>query len=262
MEGQGVVNYSLNKPTYGFSAETTEFDDELIRRGIVSFEDTMMRKGASADEAMRLKQVKEDGGRTNTQGEDENDVAGSTSNDSENDNDDEFLERHRRKRLQELKAEQSSPRFGEAYIISRPEWAHHVNEGSENSWVVVNLTSSDMERTGCVESAVTSLASRHLHVKFVHIPSKSAIENWPDDQLPTLFLYRHGKMQHQLLELPRDISTDQLEWKLHTLGLLSTEDLVLEQEDSEVRNADNSGANSSAQRSTLSSSLEDYDEVD
>jgi hypothetical protein len=253
MEGQGVVNYGLNKPTFGFSAETTEFDDELIRRGIVSFEETMMRKGASADEAMRLKEVKEGSGNNQESGKYLKET-----DDDDDDDENEFLEQHRRKRLQELKSEQSRPRFGEVFLISRPEWARHVNQDSEQSWVVVNLTSNDMERTGCVESAITALALRHVYIKFVHIPSKSAIANWPDDHLPTLFLYRFGKMQHQLLELPRDISADELEWRLHKLGLLTAEEVVEQQEPS---NETGYGAVSGA-RSSILASLEDYDEVD
>jgi hypothetical protein len=47
MEGRGVTNYSTGKPSYGFSSATTEFDDALTSRGIVTFEQAMIAKGAT-----------------------------------------------------------------------------------------------------------------------------------------------------------------------------------------------------------------------
>jgi hypothetical protein len=213
MEGRGVVNYDVSKPSYSFSAQTTQFDDELIRRGIVTFEEAMMRKGASAEEASRLKELKEES--QSCSFEKRKDSATKTVDDD----DDDFMSLFRARRLEELKAKEAGPHFGEIFSISRPEWAHQVNEASHGSWVVVTLTSSNSELTGCVEAAVASLAKDYSYTKFVVIPSRSAIPNWPDDQLPTIFLYRHGKMQHQLTQLPREISTEQLQDILDSLNV-------------------------------------------
>ena len=54
MADGNTTSYSLDKPTYAYTARTTEFDDALIRRGIVTLEQAMMGKGASAAEAKRL----------------------------------------------------------------------------------------------------------------------------------------------------------------------------------------------------------------
>jgi hypothetical protein len=56
MQGRGVTNFSGDKPSYALSTQTTEFDDQLIQRGIVSREQVMMAKGASPEEAVRLAQ--------------------------------------------------------------------------------------------------------------------------------------------------------------------------------------------------------------
>jgi hypothetical protein len=49
--------------------------------------------------------------------------------------------------------------------------------------------------------ALVALSAKFPHVKFVKIPSTSAVENWPDRNLPTLFLYHDGELQHQMLTL-------------------------------------------------------------
>lgn len=209
-----MINYSASRPSYAISTETTEFDDELIRRGIISFEESMMRKGAAShEEAARLKKMKEGTERSSP------DLEAEITEDA-------FLEQYRTKRLHELKTQGTScngGQFGQVMLISRQDWAREVNEASQSAWVVICLTSSDVERTGRMELAVTTLSSKFDSVKFVAIPYQQAIANWPEEHLPTLFLYRHGTMQHQLVSLPSAISADQLEWKLAQLGVLETE---------------------------------------
>lgn len=38
MQGRGVTNYSTSKPTHEYTTNTTEFDDALLQRGIINFE--------------------------------------------------------------------------------------------------------------------------------------------------------------------------------------------------------------------------------
>ena len=47
----------------------------------------------------------------------------------------------------------------------------------------------------CLES----LAKTYPHVKFVKIRATSAVEKWPDSNLPAVYLYHEGEMQHQLI---------------------------------------------------------------
>ena len=58
MEGRGVTNYSTEKPAFAFSTRTTEFDDALVERNIVTLEQAFMAKGASEKEAQRLAALK------------------------------------------------------------------------------------------------------------------------------------------------------------------------------------------------------------
>lgn len=229
-----MTNYSVGKPSYAFSASTTEFDDALIQRGIVTTQEALQAKGMSKEEAQRLLTSNKDvteflelkHGMRNDQSENEPDDDLSLDdhdNDDDDDDDDEFLQEYRQKRIAEMQHAQTVGKtiYGEPIIIDRTDWTKHVNEDSLAVWVVVCLTSSDTERTGCLEQAIHVLAAIHRSVKFVFIAAHSAIPNWPTQNLPSLFLYRDGRMQHELLRLPIAITESQLEEILRDKDIIS-----------------------------------------
>jgi hypothetical protein len=232
MEGQGVTNYEAGKSSYGYSARTTEFDDALIQRGIITQEQAIFSKGASSEEAVRLARLQNSKACEQESADDDGNERGNDKADGDDEDDDdylleddEFLDRYRQQRLEELQEEKSKIKgekveFGEVVLISRDEWNRHVNEDSMKHWVVVCLTSSDTERTGRVEQAVRQLAGDYRMTKFILIPSRGAIPNWPDANLPSIFLYRHGKMQSELLRLSPETDVEELEETLRASGVL------------------------------------------
>jgi len=229
MEGRGVTNYNSDKSAYAISASTTEFDDALIQRGIVTREQALMAKGATPERAQELSNMKHARMDQTAAVEHSTKTTESASSQAEEEDtddellDDDFMDKYRQQRIAEWKQEhderEQGTRYGEAIPISRTEWNREVNEDSKKVWVVVCLTSSDTERTGRVEHAVKQLARVVPAIKFVLIPSQSAIPNWPNDNLPSLFLYRHGELQHELVRLQRDVSQDQLEQMLRQCGV-------------------------------------------
>jgi hypothetical protein len=54
MQGKGVTNFAVDRPSYDYTTATTEFDDELIKRGIVTMEQVMVAKGATPEQATTL----------------------------------------------------------------------------------------------------------------------------------------------------------------------------------------------------------------
>lgn len=239
MEGQGVANYAVDKPSYAISTSTTQFDDELIRRGIVSFEDAMVAKGATRDEAHRLGQVRQGNATPNDamEGTVEPPTGEDEDSDDFNDDDDEFMVRYRQERLRQLKQSSKTKQNSGGHVIpiSREDWSWQVNEASEKRWVAVVLTSNDAERTGCVESAAAQLAPKHEDLTFVSIPYRAAIANWPEENLPTVFFYRHGKLQHQILQLPISITAHQLQRRMAELGIVDRYEEESETETDETK---------------------------
>ncbi|KAL7538305.1 hypothetical protein ACHAXR_008458 [Thalassiosira sp. AJA248-18] len=247
MEGRGVTNFAAGKPSYGFSTATTEFDDALISKGIVTFEQAMITKGASPSEARRLAELNANG--TNDGQSDLNREAVSSNSNiqhlgdghddesdasSDDDNDQQFIEKYRQMRLNDMKKGRKQE-YGDVMPISRPDWNREVNEASRNGlWVIVNLTRSTTslsiqhdEICDKVEEISRDLADKFVDVKFVSIPATSAIENWPAENLPTLFCYRYGKMQHQLVGVNAlggaGVNSGRLEWRMAILGVWDTD---------------------------------------
>ncbi len=184
----------------------------------------MMAKGANYEEAKRLSALKKNKGQTQTQtqaqkGNDNKKDDNDNSNDNnggDDDEDEEFLRKYRKMRLEELRNE----KYGSVIPIQRNEWNHQVNDASrDGTWVVIYLTAQKSSPSGQIsdnendshthkdictyieDNTIPRLATKYPAVKFVKIPSKSAIENFPDDNLPTLFCYRYGKLQCQLVGL-------------------------------------------------------------
>jgi hypothetical protein len=249
MNGAGVTNYdaSGSRPAYGFSTATTQFDEELIRRGIVSRQQALMAKGMTAAQAEELLRVPEEDEppletttTTSKKKESTNETGEYDSEFDEEEDDDEFMKEYRRKRLEAMtqqhhRHQPSSSTTTEPLQIDRTEWTRHVNEASQQRWVVVCLTSSDTDRTGMMERAIRTIAralgttsSSTPIPSFVFIPAHSAIPLWPVSNLPSLFLYRHGIMQHELVRLRTDLSARDV------YGILGTAGVVLENNNNAV----------------------------
>lgn len=233
MQGRGVANYSTEKPTHSFSTNTTQFDDALLARNIITFEQAMMAKGASPDEARRLAllKVQED---KKSRDKIQYKIQEDTKNLKDDENDDgseadEEVLQYRTKRLAQLQ-------YGNILPISRTEWTREVNDASYSQWVVILLTCTSSapnlnpyhgEICQKVEQDVIPyLAGKFNEVKWVSIPSKGAIENWPDDNLPTLFCYHKGKLQCQLVGLGdfgEKVTCDSVEYKLGKMGVVESD---------------------------------------
>ena len=74
---------------------------------------------------------------------------------------------------------------------------------------------------------IVGVAERQKATKFVTIQSTECVENWPDDQVPCLFLYHDGKLQTQLIGLDHcggkdALSVDKLDWSIASNGVFQS----------------------------------------
>lgn len=169
MQGSGVIQYDANKTSHAIGTATTQFDDELMKRNIVTAEQVYLAKGAkSLEEAQRLanerreqrkpqakyvydistKQDKEEEGGTDDDNDEYDDLL-------DDDDDDAFFARYRQQRLAQLKqegADQEAKRQGQQQQnfpirIQREEWTTRVNQASHLNWVLVCLWDDSSMRT-------------------------------------------------------------------------------------------------------------------
>jgi hypothetical protein len=202
MQGRGVTNFSADKPSHALTPTTTEFDDALLQRGIVTMEQVMLAKGASPEEALRLarenkgeKEALQEERVANTRDLHENNEDGTDSDDlddSFDDDGDDFFSRYRQERLAQLKNNEHT--ICAVEHISREEWSEKVNETSMDRWVLVILLDKGNRRQEILQE-LHNLARRlsaSAAFSIVTIEATEAVQNWPSERVPALFAYRDG----------------------------------------------------------------------
>ena len=102
------------------------------------------------------------------------------------------MDEYRQQRLQELKQQTVRNRFGELVEIVKDDWMREVTEGSNSCAVVVHLYENSLIECQVMDEALTRLAPKFKYIKFLRIKYTQAIENWPEKNLPTLFIYEKG----------------------------------------------------------------------
>ncbi|KAJ1461944.1 thioredoxin-like protein [Pelagophyceae sp. CCMP2097] len=193
------------------SAQLNDWDDVLIKKGIVTREQCLIAKGFSEDQVLQIMvgeqveaQMAELNALVEEQRLDTHPLEFATADEldelEEDDfDDDAMLQKYREQRLAELKLKQATARFGSVDEIEKVDWTRQVNEVSEGAWVVVHLYQDHVDECVVLDATLRTLAVRFPAVKFVRIKATSATENWPDHRLPALFLYHEGIAQHQLI---------------------------------------------------------------
>jgi hypothetical protein len=112
-----------------------------------------------------------------------------------------MLEEYRQKRLNEMKEEIFRARFGDVNEITKDEWVKQVTEASRSCWVVVHLYQDSVIECRLLEESLQILARKFKYIKFLKIKSTQAVENWPERNLPTLFMYNEGELKIQMITI-------------------------------------------------------------
>jgi len=117
--------------------------------------------------------------------------------------DENFLEKYRQQRVQELASLTKKAVHGTVYPISKPDFVKEVTEASNNGPVLVNLTSG--LGTNVESRILTELwrkaAREYGEVKFCEIRGDMAIEGYPDRNCPTILVYDKGDIVKQVVTL-------------------------------------------------------------
>lgn len=92
-------------------------------------------------------------------------------------------------------------RYGEVTEIVKDEWIREVTDGSKAAIVLVHLYSDAMIECQLMDEAFRNLAPRFKYLKFLRIKYNQAIENWPERNLPTVFIYENGNLKTQIITL-------------------------------------------------------------
>lgn len=83
----------------------------------------------------------------------------------------------------------------------KSDWIREVTEASNSCVVLVHLYENSIVECEVLDEAMRVLAPKFKYLKFLRIKSTHAIENWPEKNLPALFIYEDGAMKTQLITL-------------------------------------------------------------
>uniref|UniRef100_A0A8C6YFX2 Phosducin like 2 n=1 Tax=Naja naja TaxID=35670 RepID=A0A8C6YFX2_NAJNA len=137
------------------------------------------------------------------------------------------VEMYRKQRLAELKALQKRQRFGELNEISGNQYVKEVTNAPKDVWVVIHLYNASIPTCALVNRHLSLLAIKFPETKFVKAIAKSCIENYHDNCLPTIFIYKNGKIEGKLIGVVEfggtALTVEDLEWKLAEFGAIKTD---------------------------------------
>lgn len=138
-----------------------------------------------------------------------------------------IFEQYRRQRMAEMREAQQKSIFGEVREISKSDWVTEVNKAGEGIWVVIHVYKPSIPICKLVNQHFSALASKFPQTKFLRSVSSLCIPNYPDKNLPTIFVYHENDLKKQFVGPlafgGMNITQDELEWMLSEAGAVKTE---------------------------------------
>ncbi|TNV76276.1 hypothetical protein FGO68_gene907 [Halteria grandinella] len=113
--------------------------------------------------------------------------------------DDEFLEVYRAKRLQELQKDVGKPRFGSQIEISRNEWEVQVTRAPPDAVVVITLYQMYNAESVRLVEILDKVAQKHPFTKFIKMIATKCIENYLDIDVPGVLFYKNGDLVDKII---------------------------------------------------------------
>jgi hypothetical protein len=145
----------------------------------------------------------------------------------EDDLDEEFLNQYKQQRLKEITEEKAKPKFVGLREISRQDYIDEVTNAEKDTFVVLHLYQSFVETCTLINQVLDQLSHIHRNIKFLKIVSTKCIENYPDTHVPTIIVYKNGKMLHTIERVDKrytKITQASMEHFLQALGVLPKQD--------------------------------------
>lgn len=194
--------------------EDTEWNDLLRKRGIIPEKEPEVTEEQLAE--MIENAIEERSGPEGRLGKltlDELDEV-------EDDEDEALIIEFRNRRIAEMKAEMDKSKFGEVQEITAIDYVEKVNNAGEGIWVFLHLYKQGIPVCAQINQNLNVLARKFPQVKFLKAISTTCIPNFPDRNLPAVFVYYEGQMKRQLvaLDFGNKVSCDALEWILSRTG--------------------------------------------
>lgn len=201
--------------------EDTEWNDILRAKGIIPQKEKEVSEDqivSMIEETIQQKQAEKDKQLS------ELDLDGL--DELEDSEDEAVLEEYRRRRIAELKRLSEKPKFGEVREVSGQDYVQEVNKAGEGIWVVIHLYKQGIQQCALVNLHLRQLAAKYPYTKFIKAVAQTCIPNFPEKNLPSIFVYFEGDMKKQFVGAHElrgtSLTCDELEYILGKVGAVNT----------------------------------------
>ncbi|XP_005999035.1 phosducin-like protein 3 [Latimeria chalumnae] len=144
-----------------------------------------------------------------------------------NEEDERAIEMYRQQRIAQWKTTQLKNKFGELLEISGQDYVQEVTKAGKGLWVILHLYKQGIPLCSLINQHLRGLAKKFPETKFIKAISTTCIPNYPDRNLPTIFVYLEGDIKAQfigpLVFGGMNLTKDELEWKLSESGAIKTD---------------------------------------
>lgn len=145
----------------------------------------------------------------------------------EDSEDEAVLLEYRNKRIAELKQLASKTIFGSVGEISGQDYVQEVNKAGNGIWVVLHLYKQGIPLCALLNQHMAVLSQKFKTTKFLKAIATTCIPNYPEKNLPSIFIYFEGEMKKQFIgpiELRGpNISYDEFEYLIGKVGAVNTD---------------------------------------
>merc|ERR1712223_1411579 len=202
--------------------EDTEWNDVLRSKGIIPEKPKEVEVNEDDIIAMMDKAIEK-----KTLGKAMEDMNLDELDELEDEEEERILEEYRKARMAEIKNMQAKSNFGTVGEISGQDYVNEVNKAGEGIWVILHLYKQGIPLCALINQYMTNLSAKFPNVKFLKGISTTCIPNYPDRNLPTLFVYYEGDMKKQSAGphcfRGMNMTSDEFEFILGKTGAIKTE---------------------------------------
>ncbi|EPQ11881.1 Phosducin-like protein 3 [Myotis brandtii] len=144
-----------------------------------------------------------------------------------NEEDGQAIDMCRQQRLAEGRATQLRNKCEEGLEIPGKDYVQEVTKAGEGLWVILHLYKQGTPLSSLRHRLFSGLARKFPHVKFIKAISTTCTPNYPDRNLPMVFVHVEGAIKAQfmgpLVFGDMNLTIDELEWKLSESGPIKTD---------------------------------------
>ncbi|CAG7716858.1 unnamed protein product [Allacma fusca] len=144
----------------------------------------------------------------------------------EDEEEERILQEYKAKRMQEMKAQIAKSKFGEVLEITAQDYVQEINKAGEGIWVVLHLYKQGIPMCALLNQFMAQMAAKFPTTKFVKSISTVCIPNYPDKNVPTIFIYFEGEMKKQYIGpvslRGTNLTLDEFEYLLGKVGAVKS----------------------------------------